>query len=128
MGRKHENFHRTSTHHKTERSQSRTKAVQHHIQQKNSGHTGTTAQKTLRFEPLTTSTSRSRTHHPANVDTYGKETMEHYLLSCQKYNEPRKKLQREVEPGKMRVEKLLTSPRLIKHAMEYVATTKGMEI
>ena len=55
----------------------------------------------------------------------GKETVEHYLLECRKYNEQRKKLRREVGPGRMRMEKLLGYPKLVKHTLEFVANTKG---
>ena len=55
----------------------------------------------------------------------GKETVEHYLLECRKYNEQRKKLRREVGPGRMRIEKLLGYPKLVKHTLEFVANTKG---
>ena len=50
----------------------------------------------------------------------GKETVEHYLLECRKYNEQRKTLGNEVGPGRMRTEKLLGYPKLIKHTMQYV--------
>ena len=56
---------------------------------------------------------------------YGKETVEHYLLECRKYNEQRKTLRKEVGPGRMRTEKLLGYPKLIKHTMQYVIATKG---
>jgi len=42
-----------------------------------------------------------------------------------KYNERRKKLRREVGPGRMRIEKLLGYPKLVKHTLEFVANTKG---
>jgi hypothetical protein len=58
----------------------------------------------------------------------GKETVEHYLLKCRKYKEQRKKLRKEVGPGRMSVEKLLGYPKLIKHTLEYVHATKGNEI
>ena len=45
------------------------------------------------------------------------------MLECRKYNEQRKKLRKEVEAGKIKVEKLLGYPKLIKHTMEFVTTT-----
>ena len=58
----------------------------------------------------------------------GKETVEHYLLECQLYVEQRKELQKKVGVGRMRVEKLLGFPKLVKHTLEFVASTKGLEI
>ena len=58
----------------------------------------------------------------------GKETVEHYLLECRKYNEQRQKLWKNAGAGRMRVEKLLGYPTLIKHTMEYVAMTKGSKV
>ena len=50
------------------------------------------------------------------------------MLECRKYNEQREKLRKEVGLGKMRIEKQLGYPELIKHLIEYVATIKGKEI
>src|SRR5439155_8361368 len=55
----------------------------------------------------------------------GKETVEHYLLECRKYNEQRRRLRNQVGPGRMRAEKLLGYPKLIKHTIQYVIATKG---
>ena len=41
-------------------------------------------------------------------------------MECRKYNEQRKTLRKEVGPGRMRTEKLLGYPKLIKHTMQYV--------
>jgi RNase H len=54
---------------------------------------------------------------------YGKETVEHYLLECRNYKEPRKKLREAVGTGKMRVGILLGDPAEIKHTMAFVKTT-----
>ena len=59
---------------------------------------------------------------------HGKETVEHYLLECKLYVEQRKELRKKVGVGRMRVEKLLGYPRLVKHTVEFVASTKGLDI
>ena len=46
--------------------------------------------------------------------------MEHYLLKCRRYKDQRKKLRKEVGMGKMRVDKLLGNPKVIRHTMEYI--------
>src|SRR5438046_6240924 len=51
---------------------------------------------------------------------YGKETVEHYLLECRKYREQRKKLRSEAGRGRMRIERLLGDPEVIKHTLEYI--------
>ena len=58
----------------------------------------------------------------------GQETVEHYLLECRKHTAQRKKLRKEVGVERMKVYKLLGDPKLIKHIMEYIATTKGADI
>lgn len=51
-----------------------------------------------------------------------------YLLECRKYNEQTKNLRKEVGAGKVKVEKLLGYPTVIKHTMEFVTTTKWSDI
>ncbi len=58
----------------------------------------------------------------------GKETVEHYLLECTLHREARNILRRNVGAGKMRVPSLLGQPKLIKHTMEFITSTKGMQI
>jgi len=48
-------------------------------------------------------------------------------VSCT-YVEQRKELRKKVGAGRMRVEKLLGYPKLIKHTVEFVASTKGLQI
>jgi len=57
----------------------------------------------------------------------GKETVEHYLLKCQRYVEERKEVRKNVGVGGMRIEKLLGYPKLVKHTVEFVASTKGLQ-
>jgi len=57
----------------------------------------------------------------------GKETVEHYLLECRRYAEERKELRKNVGVGGMRIEKLLGYPKLVKHTVEFVASTKGLQ-
>jgi hypothetical protein len=45
-----------------------------------------------------------------------------YILECHKYNENRKKLGKEVEQRRMRLEKLLGCSELVKHTMEYAGS------
>ena len=59
---------------------------------------------------------------------HGKETVEHYLLECQLYVAQRKELRKNVRVGRMRVEKLLGYPKLIKHTVGFVVSTKGLQI
>ena len=54
---------------------------------------------------------------------YGKETVEHFLLECRNYKEPRKKLREDVGRGKMRVGILLGDPAEIKHTMAFIKAT-----
>ena len=53
--------------------------------------------------------------------------MHHYLLECRNYREQRKKLRKEVGTGKMRVERLLGDPKMIKHTLEYIKATDRLE-
>ena len=57
----------------------------------------------------------------------GKETVEHYLLECRRYNEQRKTLRKEVRTGRLTIEKLLGQPQTIKHTMEYIKATGRLE-
>ena len=54
--------------------------------------------------------------------------MEHYLLSCRKYDRQRDKLWRNVGFDQMWMEKLLGHPRLARHTLEFVEETKMMRI
>src|SRR5208282_2283107 len=46
---------------------------------------------------------------------YGKETVEHYLLECNKYKDQRKQIRLELRKGRITVGKLLGDPQAIKH-------------
>jgi hypothetical protein len=46
--------------------------------------------------------------------------VEHYLLECRKYIKQRNMPRKGVGAGRMRVDKLLGDPKIIKHTMEYV--------
>lgn len=59
---------------------------------------------------------------------YGKETVEHYLLECKLYVEQRKELRTKAGAGRMKVEKLLGYPKLVKHTLKFVESTKGLDI
>jgi len=59
---------------------------------------------------------------------YGKETVEHFLLECRRYKEQRRTLRHEVGVGKMRVERLLGDPRVIKKTLEYVKSTGRLDV
>ena len=56
------------------------------------------------------------------------ENVEHYLLSCRKYDRQRDKLRRNVGFGQMWMEKLLGHPRLATHTLEFMEETKMMRI
>ena len=58
---------------------------------------------------------------------HGRETVEHYLLECQLYAEERKELRKKVGAGRMRLEKLLGYPKLVKHTVAFIATTKRLQ-
>ena len=124
---KHENLYRTSTHLKAKKNQTRSKVIQPHIKQPDSGHASTTTHKT----------HFSLNHYlhcykikgtPYCECGQGKERAEHFLLKCQKYNEERKELWKEVESEKMRTEDFLGYPKLTEYTMQYVTITKGKEI
>ena len=59
---------------------------------------------------------------------YGKETVEHFLLECRRYKEQRRTLRREVGVGKMRVDRLLGDPMVIKKTLEYVKSTGRLKV
>jgi ribonuclease HI len=59
---------------------------------------------------------------------YGKETVEHFLLECRRYKEQRRVLRQEVGVGKMRVDKLLGDPKVIKKTLEYVKKTERFKV
>ena len=54
--------------------------------------------------------------------------MEHYLLECQRYKEQRKKMIKEIGKGRLNVEKLLRQPQIIKHTVEFIQSTKRLEL
>ena len=58
----------------------------------------------------------------------GKETVEHYLLECILHAAAREELRKKVRSEEMRLDLLLGDPKLAKHAVEFVAATKGLEI
>ena len=58
---------------------------------------------------------------------YGKETVEHYLLECRKYREQRKVLRKNVGMGRMKSRILLGNTKILKHTVEYIATTRRLE-
>jgi ribonuclease HI len=58
---------------------------------------------------------------------YGKETVEHYLLECRKYREQRKVLRKSVGMGRMKSRILLGNIKILKHTVEYIATTRRLE-
>jgi hypothetical protein len=58
---------------------------------------------------------------------HGQENVEHYLLECQLYAEQRKDLRNKVGAGRMKVEKLLEYPKLIKHTTAFVASTRRFQ-
>jgi len=58
---------------------------------------------------------------------YGKETVEHYLMECRRYKEQRKEIHKEIcgSLGKWRIklERLLGDPKVIKHTLKFVKET-----
>jgi len=58
----------------------------------------------------------------------GKETVEHYLLECILHAAARNELRKKVTIGEMRLDLLLGDPKLAKHTVDFVATTKGLDI
>ena len=54
----------------------------------------------------------------------GEETVEHYLLQCEKYDRQRDRLRRKVGIEGMRTEKLLGDLKLIQHTIKYIEETE----
>ncbi len=54
----------------------------------------------------------------------GEETVEHYLLRCEKYDRQRDRLRRKVGIEGMRTEKLLGDLKLIQHTIKYIKETE----
>ena len=52
-----------------------------------------------------------------------KETVEHYLLNCEMYDEERDKLRRRVGIQGMNIAMLLGNPKIIKETVEYIERT-----
>ena len=57
-----------------------------------------------------------------------KETMKHYLLNCELYNEERDVLRRKVEVEGMRPDVLLGNSRTIKDTVEYIEKTERFKL
>ena len=55
-----------------------------------------------------------------------RETVNHFLLDCTRYDQQRAQLASKVGIGGMWVEKLLGYPKLITHTLEYIENTKRM--
>jgi hypothetical protein len=53
----------------------------------------------------------------------GKETIDHFLLNCELYDEERDALRRKVGVGGMRTSYLLGNKKIIKNTMEYIEKT-----
>jgi len=51
------------------------------------------------------------------------ETIHHYLLKCELFEQQRDKLRREVGAQGMRVEKLLGNPKMIESTIQYIKNT-----
>jgi hypothetical protein len=66
--------------------------------------------------------------NPACECGHQKETVQHYLLQCPKYEEQHKALTVKVGPRNMRVEKLLGNLCYVKHALKYEEETGRMEL
>jgi len=54
----------------------------------------------------------------------GQETVAHYLLRCEIYEEERDALRKGVGVHGMKVNKLLGDPKLVKHTLEYMEKTQ----
>lgn len=69
-------------------------------------------------------------HHFSIVDSpdcdceEGHETVAHYLLKCEIYEEERDALRKRVGVQGMRVNKLLGDSKLVKHTLEYMEKTQ----
>ena len=50
------------------------------------------------------------------------------MLECALYWEQRKELRKKVGAGRMRIEKLLGHSKLVRHTVEFIASTKGLQI
>jgi hypothetical protein len=55
------------------------------------------------------------------------ETVEHFLLKCELWDEERDALRRRVGPQDMRVESLLGNPDLIKETISFIEATSRLE-
>ena len=54
----------------------------------------------------------------------GIENVQHFLLLCEKYEEPRNELRKEVGCRNMRMENLLGDPKIVENTLNYVEKTK----
>ena len=58
----------------------------------------------------------------------GKETVDHFLLNCEIYDEERDKLRRKVGPQGMRTTVLLGDSTIIKDTIEYIENTRRFKL
>jgi hypothetical protein len=58
----------------------------------------------------------------------GKETVDHFLLSCELYDEERDRLRRKVGVQGMRVSTLLGDPEVIQETIEYIERTGRLKL
>ena len=49
-------------------------------------------------------------------------------MECRRYKEQRKKMIKEIGKGRLNVEKLLRQPQIIKHMIEFIKSTKPLEL
>jgi ribonuclease HI len=125
------------------RNGTRTSHALRHITQRPGTKSGTKLYSAISNRAVVAALTRLRTGHcrlnhylyrfkladtPFCECGHGKETVEHYLLECKLYAEQRKELRKKVGVGRMRIEKLLGQPKLIKHTVEFLASTKGLDI
>src|SRR5579859_715365 len=55
------------------------------------------------------------------------ETVQHFLLVCEKYERLRDKMRKEVGGGGVKMEKLLGDPRRIKETVEFIESTEQFD-
>lgn len=85
---------------------------------------------------MTTSSKLFTELHPVDISClpqsdsseFSKHIDEIVEAERRNYKEQRKKLRREVGVGKMRLDRLLGGPKMLKHTMEYLTTTGRLEI
>jgi ribonuclease HI len=121
----------------------KTATLLHHITQTRMSKIGAKYYNNINNRKISTTLAQLRTGHcalngylhrfgkaasPYCECGYGKETVQHFLLECQRFKNEWKKLRTEVGTGRMKIAWLLGNKNMASHTMEYIGSTGRLQM